>query len=226
MKVVGKELRTLSKDDNLIRTQRKAITEAALKVFEHKNYDAATIQEIADAAGFSLGNIYRYIGSKEDILHLICHDAELLMEEGGEVDITVRCETVTETLKQTIIAFVKRSEPQAKKHLFYDREIRNFTHADREMLLKSQVKLVELFEEIIREGIDRGEFKTIDPLLIAHNIGMLQHDWALRRWFLIKHYSIDEFAVKQAEIILKSLANPDWLDTNKIGVVGISGSET
>jgi AcrR family transcriptional regulator len=206
MKTEKKELRTLSKDDNLIRNQRKAITEAALKVFERKNYHDATIQEIADAAGFSLGNIYRYIGSKEDILHLICHDAELLMKDGGE-DITVRCETVTETLKQTIIAFVKRSEPQAKKHLFYDREIRNFSHADRAMLLESQVKIIDIFEKIIREGIDKGEFKTKDPLLVAHNIGILQHDWALRRWFLIKHYSIDEFAENQADIILKSLVN-------------------
>ncbi len=183
--------------------------DAALKVFELKSYHDATIQEIADAAGFSLGNIYRYIGSKEDILHLICYDAELLMRDGGESAFEIRCETVTETLRQTMMSFVKRSDSSAEKHLFYDREIRNFTPEDRKMLLDSQVKFINMFKKIILEGINKGEFKTIDPLLIAHNIVVLQHDWALRRWFLAKHYTLDEFAEAQTEIILKSLANHD-----------------
>jgi len=69
------QLRTLSKDDRLVEERRKTIMEAAIRVFAEKNYAEATVQEIAEVAGMTVGNVYRYIGSKQDILHLICQDS-------------------------------------------------------------------------------------------------------------------------------------------------------
>lgn len=44
---------------------QKRIVEAALAVFAKKGYGAATIGEIAAAAGISTGNVYRYYENKE-----------------------------------------------------------------------------------------------------------------------------------------------------------------
>ena len=44
---------------------QKRIVEAALVVFAKKGYPAATIGEIASAAGISTGNVYRYYENKE-----------------------------------------------------------------------------------------------------------------------------------------------------------------
>ena len=51
--------------------RRDSIREAAERVFVRRGFDGATIQEIADEAGVSAGNIYRYFDSKADLIHAV-----------------------------------------------------------------------------------------------------------------------------------------------------------
>jgi len=198
-------LRTKSRDSELVEKRRKLIMDAAVKVFAQKSYAEATVQEIADVAGMTIGNVYRYIGSKQDILHLICQDSKNRIEDTRRMLASVRCDNVTETLIQAIKRYVEGSEPLSERHLFYNREIRNFTHEDRALLLQSQVEHVEFFEKLIEEGIARGEFETDNALLIAHNIVLIHHDWVLRRWFLRKRFTLQEYIAAQTHVIMKSL---------------------
>lgn len=46
---------------------RKRILEIALTEFDEKGYDGASMRTIAEGAGTSLGNIYRYFRNKDDI---------------------------------------------------------------------------------------------------------------------------------------------------------------
>ena len=46
---------------------RKQILEAALKLFSHRGYGATSVQDIADAARLSKGNIYHHFPDKETI---------------------------------------------------------------------------------------------------------------------------------------------------------------
>lgn len=46
---------------------RKKILEVALKEFEEKGYEATSMRAISEGAGTSLGNLYHYFHSKDDI---------------------------------------------------------------------------------------------------------------------------------------------------------------
>ncbi|HVU60210.1 MAG TPA: TetR/AcrR family transcriptional regulator [Mycobacteriales bacterium] len=50
---------------------RDALIEAATEVFTRKGFQAASLEEIADAAGFTKGAIYSNFGSKEELLHAV-----------------------------------------------------------------------------------------------------------------------------------------------------------
>ena len=64
---------TTIKNKDLVEKRRTQIILAANKLFSQKGFHKATLRNLADETGLSYGNIYDYIGSKEDIFSLI-HD--------------------------------------------------------------------------------------------------------------------------------------------------------
>src|SRR5690349_8895376 len=46
---------------------RDVLIEAAMQVFAEKGFEAASLEEIADAAGYSRGAIYKNFGGKEEL---------------------------------------------------------------------------------------------------------------------------------------------------------------
>ena len=48
---------------------RRAIAEAALRLFREQGYEATTMRAIAKEAGVATGNAYYYFGSKEELIH-------------------------------------------------------------------------------------------------------------------------------------------------------------
>ncbi len=66
------QIRAYSNDKDLVHRRRKQIVVKGIRVFLENGYQGSTMRQLAKASGMSEGNLYRYIGSKEDILHLIC----------------------------------------------------------------------------------------------------------------------------------------------------------
>ena len=56
----------------LIEKRREQMIRGAVKLFKEKGFHRATTREIAKAAGFSIGTLYEYIRTKEDVLYLVC----------------------------------------------------------------------------------------------------------------------------------------------------------
>ena len=51
----------------LIEKRREQMIRGAVKLFKEKGFHRATTREIAKAAGFSIGTLYEYIRTKEDV---------------------------------------------------------------------------------------------------------------------------------------------------------------
>ncbi|MCT6816112.1 MAG: TetR/AcrR family transcriptional regulator, partial [Lysinibacillus fusiformis] len=62
------QVQSTVKDENLIAIRREQMIQGAIKLFKEKGYHRATTREIAKAAGFSIGTLYEYIRTKEDVL--------------------------------------------------------------------------------------------------------------------------------------------------------------
>lgn len=58
---------------------KEKIDLAALTVFAEKGYSKAKISDIAENAGISVGNIYRYYKSKEEIFYFILPESFLIL---------------------------------------------------------------------------------------------------------------------------------------------------
>ena len=82
MKVLGKEVHANIKNARLVDQRRRQIVDGAMQVFAAKGFHGATVREIADAAGLTMGTMYNYVRSKEDILYIVYDFMTTILSEG------------------------------------------------------------------------------------------------------------------------------------------------
>src|SRR4030042_2910400 len=68
------EVQSNIKNKDLISKRRKQIIDAASRLFFEKGFDQTTMREISRASGLTMGSLYDYVRSKDDILVLVYKD--------------------------------------------------------------------------------------------------------------------------------------------------------
>ena len=149
-KIVKKEIKTKIKNPKLIDLRRKQIIDGAIKVFSAKGFPNATVREIAEAAGLTMGTLYNYIRSKEDIIYIVYdYITKILREEmrkaiAGVTDPEERLKAALfQNLNavyqnQDIIMFIYKASTFLDKESLYE-------------VLARETAYIELFEDLLRD---------------------------------------------------------------------------
>jgi len=95
-----------AKDVDLIDSKHQQIVSAACRLFFKKGYHRTTIREIALASGMSMGQLYHYISSKDDVLFLTYKQMQMLWYEhlvkSGVEEIKDPLERLTRAVRLTL----------------------------------------------------------------------------------------------------------------------------
>jgi len=78
----------------------------------------------------------------------------------------------------------------------------------RKKVLENEVRFTGLFKGMLERLVTAGEVPALEERaldLVAHNITVLGHMWTFRRWFLRRHYSIEEYITIQTALICGEL---------------------
>ena len=89
--------------------------------------------------------------------------------------------------------------------LFAYQETKNLPDNARQIIFDSEARILTVFERLLTKGMEGGEFNLDDPKLIAHDIVVLGHAWALRRWHLRKHWTFKTYVKKQTNAMLRAI---------------------
>ncbi len=91
-----REVQSSVKDERLIKIRRNQMIKGAISLFKEKGFHRTTTREIAKAAGFSIGTLYEYIRSKEDILYLVIDSIYDEVQDKLQQDLTSHQGTLEE----------------------------------------------------------------------------------------------------------------------------------
>ena len=199
------EIRTYSRDMDLVRERREHIRKCTTSLFVKQPFHKTNMREVEKACGMSRGALYNYVGSKEDIRTLIIEHALSL---GGEAVINRGSRlldqyTPTEALQEMIKLMLNNFDRLQDEYIFINHEVKNLSKEERKALFSGENGSISAVEGILQAGIDSGEFQVDDIKLVAHTILISAHAWATRRWYLRKHYTIEEYIRNFTELILK-----------------------
>lgn len=204
-----REVPTQIKNPALVKRRRRQIVDAAATLFIAQGFHKTTTRQIARAAGFSIGSLYEYVASKEDVLYLVCESIHAEVEKGvanAKERTTGGKEVLAEVLREFFLVCHRMSD----LILLIYQETRSLPTVWRKRVLENELRITGILVGVLAELVDSGELRGLDEKTIeimAHNISVLGHMWTFRRWFLSSHYSIDAYIDIQTKFIIKTMSS-------------------
>lgn len=140
------------------------IREAALRLFAAHGYAATGIRDVARDAGVTTAALYHYMGGKQDLLLNIMRDAMHEMVAGARQAVREAGTPADELagLARAHIIFNGRNLLDA---YVGDTEIRSLDDANRARIVKLRDEYEALWKDVIRRGVESGEFQIGDQKL-------------------------------------------------------------
>lgn len=205
-----KHIESRVKDKQLIELRRMEIVKAAVELFVRKGFHRTTVREIAQKFGMSVGTLYEYIRTKEDILYLVCDYIHTSVSERVRPSLEITGNTI-ERLRNAIRSYYVIVDEMQDYVLFLYQETKSLSYNARKYIFKSEEEMTSIFEEIILQGIEDGTFciGKKDVNFIANEIMVTAQMWAFRRWILQKNYTLERFIELKSSLVVKALTSPD-----------------
>jgi AcrR family transcriptional regulator len=180
---------------------------AARKLFERHGYHSTTMHDIAAQAGMSVGLIYQYAANKQEVLLLVI--TEILEGYAREVPAAMaQYEDPIDRLAAGFQAYCRVVGQRRDAVVLAYRETRTLGRPGREQLKLLESTTTALLTAEVREAIDQGLFISADSELVAYDLIMLAHGWALKHWYLGVTQTLDSYIAFQTSLIFRSLIQP------------------
>ncbi len=177
---------------------RKAIMQAAVKLFGKKGFEKTSIEELAREAGIGKGTIYSYFQTKSDILHAFCED-EL---ESLHQELTSNADKEIPILQQMVSIYMSEF-----RHITENREFgRLFMQqtafprdVDLELHLENENNYFKLLFPLLEKAQERGELRK--DLEFLHITGHFYGLYLL----LVSAWFTGRIKTEEAETALETL---------------------
>ena len=198
-------VQTQIKNPDLVERRRRQIVDAAVPLFVEKGFHKTTTRQIAKAADFSIGTLYEYVASKEDVLYLVC-DAIHDQIERRIGAVLSRVQKGREALAAMIREFFLTSHRMSDVYLLMYQETHALPPQWREKVSEKELRINELIHQSLKRIAESGDLGDLDDdalKLLSHNISVMAHMWTFRRWVLGKEFTIEDYITRQTEYILK-----------------------
>lgn len=143
---------------------------AALELFVERGYSSTRLEDVAARAGVSKGTLYLYFEGKQELFEAVVRTAIVPLIDDYRRDIDESAASADALLERyfrdwwthfgaTRLAGIARLIIGEATHF---PEVASFFH--REVIWPSR----DLLTAIVRRGIERGEFRSVDPELSAN----------------------------------------------------------
>jgi len=154
--------------------RQEKIVAAAMSLFARKGFNGTKTKEVAQAAGCSEAVVFRYFPSKEDLYAAIITRAAAIVYDESPLVGQIIAKDDAGLLRAIATDMISRfREKPDFLRLMYFSALEG--HSLSEMFFQTEVKAkVQLLSNYIRQRIQDGAFREVDPTLTAQNfLGMV-----------------------------------------------------
>jgi len=188
----------------LQRARLHEIIESCANILLAKGYSNTSIRDLAKAANLTVGGLYYYINSKEELLRLMylrALELERPMLASFEKDVPD-----DKLLVSLIKSWCNIADEIQSYIIFNYREIKSLPRDVRDTLLDQESEIApQVFRRLLAKGIEEGIFRNVNIEALAFVLYTLGHIWALGRWYLRNVISLEEYSELVADVTLNGI---------------------
>ncbi|WP_413907980.1 TetR/AcrR family transcriptional regulator [Desulfobacula sp.] len=182
------------KKEKLVVINLGKIFDATLEIGILKGFQAMTMRDLSRVSGLSMGGLYSYFSSKEQILTVYLGQGRKIIKEVLERFIMEKTLPI-ERLRTAVQIHLFLTEKMHEFFFFSYMEAKNLSLEERERSIQGELGTEKMFEEILLDGQKQGVFKEVNHTLSASVIKAMLQDWYLKRWkYAKRNVHVDQYA--------------------------------
>lgn len=149
--------------------RRKEIFDASVHLFLEKGFQETSMREIARAAGVGKSTLYDYFKSKDEILVSYFGDEIQKITQAAQ-EIIRQNSSVSEKLKNVMRMHLGYLVDNKQTFLILSLEAQRLSAESQEQIQKNRHDYQDMLRALIETGIQKGEFRSTNPLFAARSI--------------------------------------------------------
>ena len=143
-----REVETQIKNKELVKERRRQIVDAAVQLFIQRGYHKTTTRALAKATGLSIGSLYEYVSTKDDVLYLVCIAIHSEVEQGLKEAFSRSSqgwEAVVEIIREYFLVCDRMSD-----HVLLMYQVTHFLPKKwQEKVLEAEMRITDLFVQAL-----------------------------------------------------------------------------
>lgn len=193
------------KNSQLVEKRREQMIKGAMVLFKEKGFHKTTTREIAKQSGFSIGTLYEYIRTKEDVLFLVCDAIYEQVHRRLEETIDFNKPSLDSLFTVIDLYFRLMDEMQDEVVIMYQ-EVKSLEEEKRTYILEKERDMLSMLKWVIVSSVPYS-ITAQDAELLANNVFIKGQMWCFRRWVLQKQFTLDDYIERQLYFLKKVLAS-------------------
>src|SRR5579875_2579778 len=191
------------------RRRSEQLLAAAARLMEREGSEAVSMQAVADEAGVSVGLIYSYFANKQELLLAVIVDVLDSFATRVPSAVAAAGEDPVRRLIAAFRAYCEVIDEHRHAAVLTYRESKSLSAAGRRRIKRLEVQTSQPLREIIAAGIAAEVFQPVDVDLVAYNLLLLAHAWALKHWYFRASLDLDTYIRRQTRLALGVLLGPE-----------------
>ena len=185
------------------RRRAPQIIDAAARVFAERGFHGATTQDIADVLGIRQASLYYYFSSKEAALELVCLKGVEGFFEAAKT-IAARRESAQKRLISLIGSHLSPLVDRADFVKVFLNERQHLPRESRRRIGRWSRGLERIFEDVIKEGVAKGEFRADLDIRLA-TLAILGMCNAASSWQRKENIDVADIAEEFARLVVDGM---------------------
>lgn len=182
----------IKKQDRAVQNMVR-IVQSVIALSQKKGFRGMSLRDLSQDTGLSMGALYNYFSSKEELFEMIYNEGKLTILQILETH--ARDENPTIRLEQAICAHIYSSESLPKMFSFFFMEAKNLSPRNQKNVITMEQSSESFFEKILLDGIKQGAFALESHQMMAGALKALLQDWYLKRYkFSSRKVSVEQYA--------------------------------